>query len=276
VAIRFRRSPSVWRELVVASLPLGVALALNEIYFRADTFIISLSRSFDEVGFYALAFRIVEFGSVFGTILLTSMFPLLARYVSEEEARARRAIQAASDVFLAIAVPAAVGGFFLAPGIVEAAGGSDFEGATGPLRILIVSGALALVNGLFGYALIAKDKQLNALWLNVLALALNLGLNVALVPAYGIEAAAAVAVASEVVILAGSVVLMRRYFAFFPRVTVLGKVMLAAAAMGLALAPLRAEPLWLLAPLSVVAYGAALAVVGGFDRAGLREWRTRA
>jgi O-antigen/teichoic acid export membrane protein len=34
----------------------------------------------------------------------------------------------------------------------------------------------------FGYALIAKDRQLSALWLNVSALVFNVVLNLALVP----------------------------------------------------------------------------------------------
>ena len=72
------------------------------------------------------------------------------------------------------------------------------------------------MNGVFGYALIAKDRQLSALWLNVSALAFNVGLNFVLSRVYGIVAAAVVTVASEVLILAGSYVLMRRYFGFFP------------------------------------------------------------
>ena len=48
---------------------------------------------------------------------------------------------------------------------------------------------------------------MSALWLNLSALAFNVGLNLLLVPRYGIVVAAAVTVASEVLILAGSYVL---------------------------------------------------------------------
>ena len=44
----------------VPAVPLGLTLAVNEIYFRADTFILSLSRPVAEVGHYTLAYRIFE------------------------------------------------------------------------------------------------------------------------------------------------------------------------------------------------------------------------
>jgi len=58
--IRLVADPSVWKMLVLAALPLGLALTLNEIYLRADTLIISLYRTDREVGLYGLAWRIYE------------------------------------------------------------------------------------------------------------------------------------------------------------------------------------------------------------------------
>ena len=83
---------AVWRPLLVASIPLGLALAINEIYFRADTLIISLYEPYDEVGLYTLAYRILEFTLMLGTIFLTTVFPVLSA-----GGRSRRAACAAND-----------------------------------------------------------------------------------------------------------------------------------------------------------------------------------
>lgn len=273
VHVRLLRDAGVWRELLRASLPLGLALALNEVYFRADTFIISLFRPYDEVGLYSLAYRVLELVAVFPAVLMSSVFPLLSRYVAESAERANRTIQAASDVLVAVGVPLAAGGLVLAPQVVALAGGSEFDDSALPLRILLFAGALAFVNGLFGYALIAKDRQRSALWLNVTALAVNLGLNVALVPAWGVPAAAAIAVVSELVILAGSYALMRRHFGFFPRFEMLARSLLAASAMALALWLLRGESLALLFPLGCALYPAAMYALGAFDRATVERLR---
>jgi O-antigen/teichoic acid export membrane protein len=265
-AIRFAAEPAVWRTLVVSALPLGIALAINEIYFRADTLIISLYRSDREVGLYALAWRVYELVALFPAVIMTSVFPLLSRYVEENEARARRLLQSASDVFWSIGLPLAAGGIVLAPGIVELAGGSGFAASAEPLRLLLPAGALAYVNGLFGYALIAKNRQRDALWLNVVSLVLNLGLNFALVPSEGIVAAAAVTLGCEVVIFGGSWILMRTHYRFFPSLVVAGKALLAALVMAAALFPLRDGPVVPLVALGAVIYGAVLFAVGGVDR----------
>ena len=113
---------------------------------------------------------------------------------------------------------------------------------------------------MFGYALIAKERQASALWLNVSGLVFNVGLNFALVPTYGIVAAAVVTVASEVLILGGSYLLMRRNFGFFPSPRMLVPTLAVAAVMGIALWPLRDGPFLALAPLGAAIYVGLLAV----------------
>jgi O-antigen/teichoic acid export membrane protein len=264
--IRLGADPSVWRMLILAALPLGLALTLNEIYLRADTLIISLYRTDREVGLYGLAWRIYELVALFPALIMTSVFPLLSRYVETDEGRARRLLQAANDVFWAVGLPLAAGGVVLAPGIVQLAGGSGFEDSVEPLRLLLPAGALAYVNGLFGYALIAKDRQRDALWLNVVGLVLNLALNFALVPSHGIVAAAAVTLGCEVVILGGSWLLMRTHYRFFPSLVGAAKALVAALVMAGILWPLRHGPVIPLVALGAVVYGVVLYAVGGVDR----------
>jgi O-antigen/teichoic acid export membrane protein len=251
--LRFRAERAVWRPLLVSSLPLGLALAINQLYFRADTVIISLSQSYQQVGLYSLAYRILEFTLALGTIFLTTVFPLLSEAVERDEPRAARMIQVSTDVFTIVGAPLIAGGLVLAPRLVELAAGPDFTDAAEPLRILLGAGALAWINGVFGFALVAKRRQAAALWLNLTALTFNVVLNVLLVPAYGIVAAAVVTVASEIVILAGSYRLMRRHFSFFPRPRTILPAAAAATVMG--------GVLWLLRDLSLpimLALGAAL------------------
>jgi hypothetical protein len=70
--------------------------------------------------------------------------------------------------------------------------------------------------------------------------------------------AAVVTVASEVLILAGSYALMRRYFDFFPAPHVLLPALAAASAMGGLVWLLRDAPLFVLLPLGAAVYGGLL------------------
>lgn len=259
-------SPARWRPLLAASLPVGIALALNEVYFRVDMLIVSLYRPYEEVGLYGLAFRVLELAATFPGVFLLSVFPVLAAWVAAGDPRVPRAVQAASDAFVAVGAPLALGGLVLAPDVVELVGGSGFAGAADPLRLLLFAAALSFVNGLLGYALIAGDRQRQTLWLNVVALVLNVALNLALVPRYGIDAAAATAVGSELAILAGSWWLMHRYLGFFPRVGALPRALVAAGAMTGALWLARDASLAVLAPLAPAVYLPLLYALGGIDR----------
>ena len=261
------------RRLMVAALPLGAALALNEAYFRADALIISLSRPFEELGLYALAWRVGELTATLPAAFLVSVFPLLARYVATADARMPAALRTAGDVLIHAGAAIAVGGAIVAPELARALGGEEFSGAATPLRILLAAAAIGFVNGLYGHALIARDRQLAALWLNVLALALNVGLNVALVPPYGIEAAAWTALGCELVLLAGSGWLVHRHLGYVPSFAALARALPAAAAMAAAVWPLREQPLWLSVPVGAVVYVAVLALAGGVDRERLAELR---
>jgi O-antigen/teichoic acid export membrane protein len=268
-----RAERSVWRSLLVTALPIGAALAVSEVFFRLDTLLVSAFRSYHEVGLYSLSYRIVELIAILPAIVMTSVFPLLSRYVHESRERAARTIDAAGDLFVAVGVPIAAGGLIVAPELVRAIGGDEFAGAADALRILLFAVALAFVSGLFGHSLIAGGRQGSALRLGLVALGFNLVLNLVAIPAWGIEGAAAVAVASEVLLVAGGYLLVRRELGLVPRFALLWRVVLAAAVMGGVLALVSEWPLAVLIALGALLYGAALWALGGIDPRRLGELR---
>ncbi len=264
--IRPLADTAVWRTLLKAAVPLGLALAINALYFRADTLIISLYEPYDEVGLYTLAYRMLELAARgrHGLPQLDLPDHLGGR-------RARRAARAACDpgldeVCVVLGAPLVAAGLVLAPKIIELAGGEDFADAAEPLRILLAAGALAWVNGVFGFALIARDRQASALWLNLAALTFNVALNFLLIPRYGIVVAAIVTVASELLILVGSYPLMRRWYGFFPVPRTLPPAFAAAAAMGGLLWLLDDLPLPALVAIAVAVYGGLLWVLSPTSR----------
>lgn len=265
--IRLSFDTARWRALVVTGLPLGVALAINEVYFRADTFIISLTQSYEKVGNYTLAYRVLELTLIIGTVFLSSTFPVMADAVANDPPRARRLIQISTDALVILAVPLVAGGLVLATDIVSAAGGGHFLDAAEPLRVLLFAGALAWINGVFGFALISRDRQMSTLWLNVLALVFNVGLNIWLVPRHGIVVAAEITVASEVVILVGSFFLMRRHLHFFPVPRTLPAALVAAGVMYAALKLAPPAPILVSIPFGVFVYGALLWAISPLSRA---------
>ena len=272
-AVGPRADRHIWRELVVAGVPIGVTLAVNEVYFRADTFILSLFRSFDEVGLYTFAYRVYELLALFPAIVMTSIFPLLSRFLGMRRDAAARTIDAAADLFVAVGVPIAAGGLVLPPELARVVAGDDFAGAATPLRLLLCASLPAWVSGLLGYALIAAGRQASVLRLSVAALGINVALNLALVPPYGPDAAAAVALGCEAFLVAGGWLLVRRHLAVAPRMALLWRALPAAAVMAAAVWWQRDLSLAILVPGGAALYAAALAAMGGVDRRTLEALR---
>lgn len=272
-SVRVRPQARHWGALLAPAIPLGIALAVNELYFRADTFILSLFRPFEEVGYYTLAYRVFELLAVFPAIVMTSVFPLLSRFAGEQRELAARVLDATADVLVIVAAPVAAGGLVLAPEIARLLAGDEFAGAATPLRLLLCAAGAAWVSGLLGYALIAADRRRAVLGLSVGALVVNVALNLALAPSYGADAAAAIALASELLLLAGGWLLVRRELGMTPRARVLWRALLASAVMAALLVWLREETLALLVPAGAAVYAAVLAAVGGIDRRMLEALR---
>ena len=273
VRVRPAADRAVWRELAVAALPLGLTLAVAEIYFRADTFILALSRPAAEVGQYSLAYRLYELLALFPALVLASVYPLLSRQFAEDRDAAQRTLQASARAFFTLGIPLAAGGLVIAPELARLAGGAEFAAADDPLRLLLCAAALAYVSGLCGYALIAAGHERSTLWLSLAALAVNLALNVALAPEYGATASAAIALGSEALLLTGGWLLLRRRVGMQPSVAGLWAVVLAAALMAAAVWPLRDRTPAVTVPLGGVVYGAALWALGGIDRRTLEALR---
>jgi O-antigen/teichoic acid export membrane protein len=268
-----RAERTVWRSLLLAALPVGAALAVSEVFFRLDTLLVSAFRSYHEVGLYSLAYRMVELIAILPAIVMTSVFPLLSSYLQDDRARARRTIDAAGDLFAAVGLPIAAGGLIVAPDLVTAIGGEEFAGAADALRILLFAVALAFVSGLFGHSLIAGGRQTSELRLGLIALGFNLVFNLVAIPAWGIEGAAAVAVASEVLLVTGGLLLVRRDLGLTPRFALLWRAAVAAAVMAGVLALVSSWPLGVLLALGVLLYATALWALGGLDPRRLGELR---
>ena len=221
-----------WRRMLVRSLPLGIALILNTLYFRIDALLLAALREPHEVGIYGVAYRFLELLTAFPFFFVSTVFPLLAAAVHDGNLDLVRGIaQRSFDVLAAAAVPLVFGIVAIAPELVELVGGDEFAAAAAPLRMIAVGAGLIFVNGLLGYLLIAADRQRAALWLNVAVLVFNVALNLALIPRYGYNAAADVATASEILIVAGTLMMARRFVGFVPSPRVTLKALVAGAAV---------------------------------------------
>lgn len=73
----FVQNISAWTRLFKKSLPLGLTLVFNLVYFRADIFVLTFFRSTQEVGIYGLAYKIFELPLAIPTFFMNAMYPII-------------------------------------------------------------------------------------------------------------------------------------------------------------------------------------------------------
>lgn len=224
----FNRFPrpglALTKQLLYQAAPLGLALVVNTIYFRVDSVILSLFRSNTEVGLYSLSYRVLEIITIFFGYFTVSAFPLLSSYIENDPQRFREVVQKAINFILIASAPTVAGVILISRQIIVLLGGHAYLAAQPSLQILALATGMMFVNGFLGFMIIAANRQRSALWLNFTALAVNILLNIILIPQYGFIAAAYVTLISEIIIFVFALGMVHRFLSFLPNFGILWRV----------------------------------------------------
>lgn len=212
------------------ALPLGMAVLLITAYGRLDIVLLRWLTDRDTVGQYGFAYRIVDLAFPLSLFFVGSVFPLLsAFYADGDDGRFRHLYRRSQDLLsiAAIAIVTAVA-LFAAP-IVSVVGGGDYESAVPAMQILSFAIALIWMSNLADHALIAIGRQAALLWIALGGLAVNLTVNLVLIPLYDERGAAIATVVTEFAVLAPALLLVARWCDVAPSWTVVGRMVAIAA-----------------------------------------------
>lgn len=196
--IRLAFNFSLWRRLFWQTLPLGLTLIFNLVYFRLDTLILTLLRPTFEVGIYGLAYKFFEFPLAIPTFFMNSLYPVMLKY-KESPAKLMSLVKKTSFFLLVLSLFLLIFLFFLAPLLTLIR--SHFSLSVLAFRILIASLPLFFLSSLFMWLLIALEKQSLLAFLYGLTMVFNIILNLIFIPQYGYLAAAVTTGLTELLIL---------------------------------------------------------------------------
>jgi O-antigen/teichoic acid export membrane protein len=189
-----------WRQIFALSASLGAIQAINILYLKADTLILSRMSTPHAVGLYGVAYSFTTFILVVPSLIMMSVMPLLATTSGEQFAElVRRALHG-----LAVLGTAAVIIVLLfAPQAIMVLSGRHFLGAATPMRLLALASLLSYLNAALGWAAVACNHHHRMILVSGIGLILNVGLNLVLIPRFGIDGAATSTLISEFVALIG-------------------------------------------------------------------------
>lgn len=214
------------RRLVLFTL-LGLVL------YNVDLLILRYLRGEADAGRYAAAYVLISFCANLMIAYSHTVLPSMAREPVPTPATAAT-YRTGLVVAWLVTMPVAIGGALLAPLLIELLfGRAYFDGATA-LQVLVLSVPVAALREMSVAALIARHREPALLRVNITAAVVNVSLNLALIPVFGLAGAAWATVVSEVVRLGVALVAAREAIPGALPLPALAKVLAAGLGMGLA------------------------------------------
>jgi O-antigen/teichoic acid export membrane protein len=231
--------PALIREWLWKGLPFALTFVLTIIYFRIDQPLIDVFRGLREAGLYAAAYKPIESLLFIPITFLSIVFPVLSVYYRERRAELLDAVNRFYKALLLMGWPAALGIFVLAHPLTPLLLGSKFLDSEPALRILALALGIAFVNNAFIGALNASDRQTSFSWAAGWSVAVNVALNLTLIPLFGYIGASWATVATELALGTVGWILTARHVGSVPVFGLSWRVVLAGLIMAIAIFPLR-------------------------------------
>jgi O-antigen/teichoic acid export membrane protein/glycosyltransferase involved in cell wall biosynthesis/O-antigen ligase len=205
VLARYRPRPrpdgAVVRRLLLAALPLGVALALNIAYYRLDVPLLAILRGSTQVATYTAAYRILDVVTLLPGAAAVMALPLMSGIAERNERHlavfVTQYLEIAAACGLLIALLIALFGNPLLAFLYA----GKYAASSSTLTVLGWVGAATFVTNVFAPLAIVLDRQRAFLTVAGAGLVVNVAINLALIPAWGPLGAATATLLTEFVII---------------------------------------------------------------------------
>lgn len=202
------------KEIFKFGVPVSMSISFGILVFGTDRIILSINRGLSDAGVYSVSFDFTQ-----QTILLImsvinlAAYPLaLKTFELKGENEAKKQLDKNFNLMIIVSIPATIGLLILSDQVVNLFFGEEFR-EIGKLILPLISIA-AFLNGIKSYyfdlAFQLKQKTYLQIYPIMIAVLLNLCLNLVFIPKWGVVGAAYTSIISYFLALIISVVLGRR------------------------------------------------------------------
>lgn len=205
------------REVGEVALGGGIFIAAFSVLVALNAwlglFLLTMFRDAQEAGVYRAGFQICNLFVIVNSSFALMAGPRLAKAFDQNDANtARQTVRTSSVIGIGIVSPLMLAIILAAEPILLLFGEEFVEGATA-LRILAVGQLINVAAGPVGAALTMMKRERTVLMIEVCTFVVGLGLLLALIPGYGMIAAALASAAGAILRNAASLLVLRRLLA---------------------------------------------------------------
>lgn len=272
VKISFLYDKIIWRELLIRSWPIGLSIFFNLIYLKADMLILSFTATQSDVGIYGATYRFLDVLTTIPAMFMGLIVTSLRTYWLKKDIIAfDRIFQKAFDFLVVLVVPMIFGTYLLADKIILLIAGAEFLESARVLRLIVWAlGAIFIGGGLYGYTIIALNKQRSMMKGYGLTAIIALALYLIFIPRYGYFGAAAVTVFAEYLISCLIIIEVFRSVKKAPRLGIVWRSFLATFGMSISIIFAGQLNLFVVIILAVFVYAILIYGLGGTPRETMR------
>ncbi|MBI5474587.1 MAG: flippase [Ignavibacteriae bacterium] len=174
-----------WKNLLSASLPLGLTSFLAQTFMNLPVLIVGFISSAADAGLFNGAMKLVFVALMIDRVFYTFFFPVISRQRAADATAYKHTASLALRVVLAVGIPIVVYGTAFAEEAVRVVYGSGFVGAVVPFQILLLYFLFSIVNTVFMSVMIAENREREYVRIMAGATALLVILSLALASLYG-------------------------------------------------------------------------------------------
>jgi O-antigen/teichoic acid export membrane protein len=167
----------------------AVLSLLAAVFAQPEILMMSALASETQVGYFGAAFRIVSFWMIVPSVLMTNVFPFMAKSVGEVD-RTLRLQHTSVKYLLLVTLPIAAGTAAAAGPIIRMFYGSGFEQAVLPLQIMSMLLVFNALDQVYWRALAARNEQRNDLIVRLISAVFRIVVGLILISRLGVTGGA--------------------------------------------------------------------------------------
>ncbi len=254
------------KRILREAIPFGLADVTNTFLISGGPVLLTLLASPVQTGIFNAAFALTNALRTPLSLYYLAVLPAMARFYGHSQEKLGITVQKSQKLFFIIGLPAALGGWFYRDSIMTLFFGSSFQASGACFGLLVFTVAISSASLGVGAALSATGRQTVNLILSAVAVVLNLGLCLILIPSIGPDGAALAYLAASAVMGVAGVVCLHRLVLKLDIVEILAKPLVAGGAMLVALLLVQGLSLWVGIALGAFTYFATLLLLKGIRR----------
>jgi O-antigen/teichoic acid export membrane protein len=197
IRLRFVVDLRVWRKMLAETTSVGLSSIIGIFYLNADILLLSVLTSSRQLGYYGVAYAVI---SVFQVVPALLSRAILTKIVHTAEEKL-------SVIVNVVIVYYAIAGAFVASlavvsgsSVVRLYAGSHFNSAIFPLQILSCGQIFLFMSSGLSNISIARGYHRKLFQCGLIGFVLNVALNLAVIPHFGIRGSAAATTVCEVIL----------------------------------------------------------------------------